>query len=327
MAAPYSSYGLPPSTAWHTQSTVQAPVAEGKYTQTVYTAIREGRYANAIKILSGEIQSGKWVTQPTAAGGLSDPAVRSLAGSGAMGARAAWSLLGYCMYMQQDWAGASGCATELSKDTPRTFSLLQLSADPELALVLGICRSHVSTSYEKLARLYPDVEEYRLYYAQCLHKSGDYAQAQKACLAVDGPELSSKVSKLQAAIKYETNDLVSCKILVEQGSKDDTDTVVNQGCLLYKVPQMLTVAVVVLLLHKAVVLAALCENLLWALCKDGRYEEAIIRFNEAVKLAGSSPELSYNVALCYYHLRQNALALKHIADIIERAVKEHPGEA
>ena len=33
---------------------------------------------------------------------------------------------------------------------------------------------------------------------------------------------------------------------------------------------------------------------------------------------------SYNIALCFYQLRQYAQALKHIADIIERGIKEHP---
>lgn len=37
------------------------------------------------------------------------------------------------------------------------------------------------------------------------------------------------------------------------------------------------------------------------------------------------PDLSYNIALCYYRMKQYALALKHIAEIIERGIREHPG--
>lgn len=37
------------------------------------------------------------------------------------------------------------------------------------------------------------------------------------------------------------------------------------------------------------------------------------------------PDLSYNIALCFYSLKQYAPALKHIADIIERGIREHPG--
>ena len=36
-------------------------------------------------------------------------------------------------------------------------------------------------------------------------------------------------------------------------------------------------------------------------------------------------DLSYNIALCFYTLKQYAPALKHIADIIERGIREHPG--
>ena len=36
-------------------------------------------------------------------------------------------------------------------------------------------------------------------------------------------------------------------------------------------------------------------------------------------------DLSYNIALCYYNMKQYAPALKHIADIIEKGIREHPG--
>ena len=36
-------------------------------------------------------------------------------------------------------------------------------------------------------------------------------------------------------------------------------------------------------------------------------------------------DLAYNCALCYYMLKQYAPSLKHIAEIIEKGIKEHPG--
>lgn len=36
-------------------------------------------------------------------------------------------------------------------------------------------------------------------------------------------------------------------------------------------------------------------------------------------------DLSYSIALCFYYLKQYAPALKHIADIIEKGIREHPG--
>jgi tetratricopeptide repeat protein 30 len=40
---------------------------------------------------------------------------------------------------------------------------------------------------------------------------------------------------LQAAIRYQLNDVNGCRALVELGRADDLDTLINQGCLLFKV--------------------------------------------------------------------------------------------
>jgi len=111
--------------------------------------------------------------------------------------RAALSLLGYCYYQVQDFMSAANC-------------------------------------YEQLVRYYPEIDNYKLYYAQSLQKSGQYQAALKACLNIENPELSQKVLKLQASIKYESNDLVGCKALIDDCSADDPDTMVNQACFLFK---------------------------------------------------------------------------------------------
>merc|ERR1719218_477261 len=41
-------------------------------------------------------------------------------------------------------------------------------------------------------------------------------------------------------------------------------------------------------------------------------------------MIGYQPELAYNIALCHYRQRQYGPSLKHIAEIIERGVREHP---
>ena len=43
--------------------------------------------------------------------------------------------------------------------------------------------------------------------------------------------------QLQAAIKYEQDDLMNTKALIDQCSPDDADTLVNQSCVLYKEAQ------------------------------------------------------------------------------------------
>lgn len=37
------------------------------------------------------------------------------------------------------------------------------------------------------------------------------------------------------------------------------------------------------------------------------------------------PALSYNIALCYYSLKNYNQAVKYIEEIIERGIREHPG--
>ncbi|KAJ8325433.1 Tetratricopeptide repeat protein 30A [Batrachochytrium dendrobatidis] len=204
-------------------------IPEGKYTATVYSFIRDGRFHDVIKILSNEIQ-----VSPKS--------------------RAALSLLAYCHYHVQDFHAASDC-------------------------------------YEQLIRLFPDAVDYRLFYAQSLFKSANYPAAQKACQSIDAPQLAGKLLKLQAAIKYEMDDLSGCKAFVDQAPQDDPDTLVNQACLLFK---------------------------------ELKYEEACIKYTEASKIVGYNAEILYNIALCHYMIKQYVHALKHIAEIIEKGIREHP---
>lgn len=60
------------------------------------------------------------------------------------------------------------------------------------------------------------------------------------------------------------------------------------------------------------------------LYKEGKYEEARQSFIQAINKTGLQPELAYNVALCHYQLKQYGLALKQVAAIIEKGVREHP---
>ncbi|KAH3867176.1 hypothetical protein DPMN_030301 [Dreissena polymorpha] len=59
--------------------------------------------------------------------------------------------------------------------------------------------------------------------------------------------------------------------------------------------------------------------------QEHRYQEACQKFTTAIQILGFKPDLAYNIALCHYMMKQYAPALKHIADIIEKGIKEHPG--
>ncbi|XP_048200182.1 tetratricopeptide repeat protein 30A2-like [Perognathus longimembris pacificus] len=174
--------------------------------------------------------------------------------------------------------------------------------------LLGYCYYHLqefalaAECYEQLGQLYPDIEQYRLYQAQALYKACLYPEATRvAFLLLDNPAYHSRVLRLQAAIKYSEGDLPGARSLVEQllggeageerGGENDPDGQVNLGCLLYK---------------------------------EGHYEAACSKFFGALKASGYQPDLSYNLALAYYSNRHYASALKHIADIIECGIRQHP---
>ncbi|KAI9539739.1 Tetratricopeptide repeat protein 30A [Dissostichus eleginoides] len=97
--------------------------------------------------------------------------------------------------------------------------------------------------------------------------------------------------KLQACIKYCEEDYPAAKSLLEQLPQEDPDYVYNTGCLLYQ---------------------------------DGKYEEACKKFTSALQVLGYVPALSYNIALCFYSVKNYAQALKYIGEIIERGIREHP---
>lgn len=149
----------------------------------------------------------------------------------------------------------------------------------------------ISPSYEHLIRLQPDEPRYQLYFAQALYKAALYEEAYSECSGIKDPAYAGQVLKLQAAIKHGEGDLSTARSLVEQCSLDDSDTVVNEGCMLYT---------------------------------EKKYHDAQAKFEQAIALVGYRADLSYNVALCCYQTTQYAESLRHIADIIERGIRDHP---
>ena len=86
-------------------------------------------------------------------------------------------------------------------------------------------------------------------------------------------------------------DLATTKSHAEKCIQDDPDTLVLQGCILYK---------------------------------EEKYEEARKKFQDALSILEYQPHIAYNIALCYYRLKQYNIAGKYNQDIIDRGSKEHP---
>lgn len=146
-------------------------------------------------------------------------------------------------------------------------------------------------AYEQLTKVCPGVEEYRIYHAQSLYKAGLYADAQKLCSLIDSEQHQQRVRKLQGAICYDMEDVVQTKGFLDKCSQEDPEVVVLLGCVQYK---------------------------------ENNFEGALARFTEATNALGFKPDLTYNMALTYYRMQQYGPSLKHLAEIIERGIQEHP---
>jgi len=110
-------------------------------------------------------------------------------------------------------------------------------------------------------------------------------------MRVDNDKYGNRLLQLQAAIKYEQDELAACQTLVDQCLSDDPDTIVNFGCIAYK---------------------------------EGDFERAKGHFSNAMASVGWQADLTYNIALCCFGAKQYGECLKHVAEIIERGVREHP---
>lgn len=163
--------------------------------------------------------------------------------------------------------------------------------------LLGYCHYQMGTyteaarCYEMLTKICPGVEEYAVYHAQSLYKAGLYAESQKAACMIESEVHAQRMQKLMAAAWYEQEDVTQAKAHLDKCHQDDPDVTVMQGCLMHK---------------------------------EGQYEEALAKFHEAMNALGFKPDLAYNVALSYYRMKQYGPSLQHIAEVIDKGVKEHP---
>ncbi|XP_004921577.2 intraflagellar transport protein 70A [Bombyx mori] len=145
--------------------------------------------------------------------------------------------------------------------------------------------------YEQLTAMHPDVPEYRLYFAQALYEASMFEESFKVTMQINNPELERKVIKLQSAIKYSEDDTATAKGLVDSYPQDDPDKDINLGCLLFK---------------------------------ENHFEEALQKFSRSLNVVGFNAHLHYNIAVCYFKLKEFPQALKHITLVIERGIRDHP---
>ncbi|VDO20138.1 unnamed protein product [Haemonchus placei] len=142
-----------------------------------------------------------------------------------------------------------------------------------------------------MSRLFPNFPEYKVYHAQSLYNAFRLQEALQIVSSIEEEHLLSEVVKLESVIKYREEDMNNARILVEQYPPDDPDTEMNLACLDYR---------------------------------DGNYDKALERFNNASSIRGYQPELAYAIALCHYRKKEYQQALKFITNIVDRGIKDHP---
>ncbi|XP_028966345.1 tetratricopeptide repeat protein 30A [Galendromus occidentalis] len=155
---------------------------------------------------------------------------------------------------------------------------------------------NAANCYEQLAMLSIDektANQYRLHYANSLYQASLFDEAYKVTLQMaDLTDFKLSLHKLRAAIEYSRDDLSSAsKELQAAEDQGDPDVQVNHACILFK---------------------------------ENKFEDAKKKLQSAMQAQGYSAQLYYAAALCCYKLKQYPQALKHIADIIERGIREHP---
>lgn len=91
--------------------------------------------------------------------------------------------------------------------------------------------------------------------------------------------------------------------MVDQCPPDDPDTIVNKVCRQFGGLPGTQPSV-----SLSPSLPPLPQGCL--LFAEGKYEEAVDKFIEAMNLGGYKADLSYNIALCFYRQRDYAQALK-----------------
>jgi tetratricopeptide repeat protein 30 len=168
--------------------------------------------------------------------------------------RAALSLLGHCSYASADFRAAAQC-------------------------------------YEELCRYYPEVDSYRLYYAQSLGKAGLVPEALRAAARVESEALSGRVQTLTASLAYAEGDVPAARAALDRAPPGDRDVLVNRACVAFK---------------------------------EGAVDEARSRFQEALAAGGWSPDLAYSVAACHYATKNYTEAQRAASEVISRGVREHP---
>jgi len=159
--------------------------------------------------------------------------------------------------------------------------------------LLGYCHFQIGSykeainMYDYLSKAYPDYQEYKLYQALCLYKTGKLELAGRIAESIDDPSITASVDQLKAAISFGKHNYDETREHLKRAKKKDISGVINEGCILFK---------------------------------EKKYPEALKKFCDGMKaIMGYHNKLYYNIALCYYRMEQYDEALKYIKIIVVKS--------
>ena len=130
-----------------------------------------------------------------------------------------------------------------------------------------------------------------MYYAQSLFKAGLYPDASRVAAKIDSSQHYQRVSMLQASIKFEQDEIIASRAVLNGCLKDDPETIMAYSAISFK---------------------------------EGKFEDALNGYTEALNTIGFQYDLAYNVAACHYKIKNYEKALDLVSDIVDKAHKDYP---
>jgi len=231
----------------------------------------------------------------------------------------------YSLIKDEEYAEAIRILEYELQNFPRSRAALSL---------LGYCHYHnndyqrAANAYEKLSKICPTMDEYKIYHAQSLFKAGAYAASDRAItnskLLVTNNNNNNnnnttmtnshaqktafrrRVSLLRANVQYERNELAACRNTLEScvvlgsrggGGGDDDDD--NDD------PET------------SIAVAAV-------LFKEEKFRDALEMYRGVARSGWYRPDVTYNIALCHYVLEEYEEALKVVTEVIDEGLRKHP---
>lgn len=122
--------------------------------------------------------------------------------------------------------------------------------------------------YSKLVRLYPNHHEYYLYKTQTLILMGKWQDAEDTLERAPQSQRQERLRFLQAKIRFEKGDLVGSKEILRK-MDETTDVEIARAAVL---------------------------------SMEGKYEEALEKYNLVLNAVGFRPDVAYSMAYCHYRM-------------------------